>query len=518
MSLNRRAALSRSLAAAAGAFLAARPARSAEPARFTSDPFKLGVAAGDPRSDGFVIWTRLAPEPFQADGGLAGRTIAVDWSVAADPEFRAVVRSGRAAAHPDRAHAIHVELAGLLPDRPYWYRFDAGGARSRTGQARTLPAPGSARDRFRLAWASCQHFEQGWFTPYQDMVAWGPELILHLGDYIYESSWGPQVRRHPYGEPKSLGEYRVHHALYKLDADLQAAHAAACWAFIWDDHDVENDYAGVTPEDPAEAEAFPARRAAAYRAWLENLPVSPRSLLAGGAVRMHRELMVGDLMQLLLLDARQHRSPRACVDPERWRSTLKACPEAAAAARTILGPEQEAWFADRFAGSAARWTAIAQPTLFSHWHQLDAAGQPLAYQDGWAAYPAARQRLLDQIATRGRQDVVIVGGDMHSFFANDVKSDFGRLDSPVVAAEFVTSSITSHSFNFERWRPSMAAPENAHLRFFDDRQRGWCAAVVGRDRWEVDFRAASSVWRRDPTFASLRRWTVEHGRAGVQPA
>ena len=518
MSVTRRAALSRSLALAAGAaaFLQARPTRAAEPVRFAGDPFKLGVASGDPSAEGFVIWTRLAPNPFEPDGGMGERVAEVKWSVAADAGFKQVVRAGTAVAHPERAHAVHVELTGLESDRPYWYRFEAGGVRSPAGRGRTLPPVGAPKDRFRLAWVSCQHFEQGWFTAYKDMVAWNPDLVLHLGDYIYESSFGQQVRRHPTLEPRTLADYRVQHAVYKLDEFLQQAHAAATWAVIWDDHDVENDYAGLTPENPADLADFPARRAAAYQAFFEHLPIARRSLVSRGEMRIYQQLAVGDLLQLVLLDGRQYRTPRACVDPARWRSTLKACPDAAAPDRSMLGSDQEYWLGVTLDRSVTRWQTIVQPSMFAHFFQKTPQGEYGAYQDGWSAYPAARQMILDRLSRRAKQDVVILGGDMHSFFANDVRADWSKPDSPLVAAEFISGSITTHNYNYDRWTRIIAEPENAHIKFFDDRVHGWGACDIGRDRWSVEFRAGS-VWTRDPTFATLKRFTVEHGRAGVQP-
>lgn len=521
MSVSRRAALTGSFALAAGAnaFLSARPARSAEPARFNSDPFKLGVASGDPSSDGFVIWTRLCPDPFEPDGGLGDQVILVRWEVAEDEAFRKPVRAGAGVAYPERGHAVHVELTGLNPDRPYWYRFEAGGVRSLPGRTRTLPSVGAATDRFKVAWVSCQHFEQGYFNAYQDMVAWQPDLILHLGDYIYESSFGQQVRRHPNLDPRTLGDYRVHHAVYKLDEFLQLAHRSAPWALIWDDHDVANDYAGLTAANPADQEGFAARRAAGYQAWFENQPIARRSLVASGQMRIYQQLVVGDLAQFILLDTRQYRSPRACVDPARWRTTSKFCPDNEAPGRTVLGADQEFWFGTTLDRSPTRWQAIVQPTMFAHVFQKNAEGQFTAYQDGWSAYPAARQMILDRIVRRGKQDVVVLGGDMHSFIANDVRAKGeGLADSPVVAAEFISGSITTQNYNYERFSRTFAEPGNEHVKFFDDRVHGWGACDIGRDRWNVEFRQTSSTWVRNPTFSTLNRWTVEHGKAGVQAA
>ena len=519
MSLTRRAAFSHALALAAGAsaFLNARGSRAATPVSFSGDPFKLGVASGDPTADGFVIWTRLAPEPFEADGGLGDQAVAVKWTLAADAGFKTVVRAGETTAHPERGHSVHIELTGLEPGRPYWYRFEAGGVRSPAGRGKTLPAAGAPLDRFRMAWASCQHFEQGYFTPYRDMVRWDPDLILHLGDYIYESSWGPQIRRHGVLEARTLDEYRAHHAVYKLDPDLQAAHATTSWAFIWDDHEVENDYAAMVAANPAMQADFPARRAAAYQAYFENLPISRRSMLTRGEMRLYQQLIAGDLVQFVLLDTRQYRAPRPCVDPQRWRTGVKACAEIQDPSRTILGPDQEYWLNTTLTRGPTRWTSIVQPTLFGHLFQKTPQGEPGAYQDGWSAYPAARQEILDALVKRGKQDVVIVGGDMHAFIAADVRSDYAKPDSPVIATEFVTSSITTHSYNHDRINRLIAEePGNHHIKFYDDRVHGWAGAEITPERWTIDMRAASSIWDRNPSFSNYKRYVVAYGKAGVQ--
>lgn len=522
MSVTRRAALARSLALSAGAaaFLRARPTRAAEPVHFTSDPFKLGVACGDPTADGLVLWTRLAPNPLEPDGGLGEQVIEVKWTLAADPAFKTVVRAGSELAHPGRGHAIHAEVMGLQPDRLYWYRFEAGGVRSPTGRGKTLPSPGAAKDRFKLAWASCQHFEQGYFTAYRDMVAWAPDLILHLGDYIYESSWGPQVRRHPNRDPRTVADYRIHHAVYKLDADLQAAHAAAAWAFIWDDHDVANDYAGLVPPDPRDLADFPARRAAGYQTWFENLPIGRRSLAQGLEMRIYQQLIVGDLVQFLLLDTRQYRAPRACVspDPTRWRTGVRVCDEMQSPDRTVLGSDQEYWLNTSLNRSATRWTSLVQPTLFSEMRQKTPDGQWGAYQDGWGNYPVARQKILDRLAARSNRDIVVVGGDMHAFIACDVKADFTKPESPVIASEFVGTSVTSHSYNYDAWQLLLKDPGNAHIKVADDRQKGWAGAEITPEGWAVQFRAVSSVWTQSPGFSTHSRWAVAWGRPGVQAA
>lgn len=525
MDISRRLLFRRAVAAAAvsaGAAAFARPPRAQTPtrSRFVSDPFSLGVASGDPAVDGAVIWTRLAPDPLDPDG-LGSDTHEVRWRVARDANMRDVVRSGRALAAPERAHTIHVELSGLEPDRPYWYRFEAGGAQSPTGRLFTLPEPGRRKEALKLAWASCQHYEQGWFNAYQDMVAWDPRLILHLGDYIYESSWGVQTRRHPTAEPFSVDDYRLQHAVYKLDRDLQAAHRLTSWAFIWDDHEVENDYAALVPENPVETAQFAARRAAAYRAYFEHMPISRRSLPVDGRVRLHQKLTYGDLAQFMMLDTRQHRAPRACVTEQDWHSSVVDCPEMNAPGRTMLGGEQERWFNSNLGGGPGRWTAIIQPTLFSDVFQTDFDGKPGDYNDGWGGYRTARQTILNRISQRKVGDVVFLGGDVHAFWAADVKADFAKPESPVIASEFVGTSITAGAGGdggYARWRRMLQMAGNEHIRFQDGRVRGYGRAEITPQRWTTEFRAVDSVWTRTPVTTTLRRFVVESGRPGVQTA
>jgi len=269
------------MAMATAAAGVARPLPAQDrPAKVTyiSDPFSLGVACGDPTPDGAVLWTRLAPSPLDPDGGMPRQPVELAWEVAADERFSEVLKSGRTIVGPEAAHTAHVELYGLPAGRPCFYRFHAGSATSPVGRFVTAPAYGASLERFRLAWASCQHYEQGFFTPYQDMVAQDPDLIIHSGDYIYESSWGPQIRRQVVPEPYTLADYRRLHAQYKLDPDLQAAHRAAPWLFIWDDHEVDNDYAGnIGEEADVSIEEFFRRRVAAYTAYFEHLPLRRRS-------------------------------------------------------------------------------------------------------------------------------------------------------------------------------------------------------------------------------------------------
>jgi alkaline phosphatase D len=245
--------------------------------RFGADPFTLGVASGDPASDGFVLWTRLAPRPLEPLGGMEPRPVAVRWEVAGDARFQTLVAQGEALAHPELAHSVHVEVAGLAPDRPYWYRFRVGREESAVGRTRTLPAPGARVERLRFVAAGCQHYEQGLFTAWRHIAQEPVDFVFHYGDYIYESAdhgAGPfkangrtydEVRRHVGGEIYTLDDYRRRYALYKSDPDLQAAHAAVPFWMSFDDHEVDNNWAsdfdqdGTPPKPSRSAARWPCR-------------------------------------------------------------------------------------------------------------------------------------------------------------------------------------------------------------------------------------------------------------------
>ena len=299
--------LTRRLFLASSAALAALPAWGTAAAggarrrvRWEADPFQQGVASGDPDATSVVLWTRLCPRPAEHGFGMPPEVFEVRWELAENESFSRGVRRGSTVATPQLGHSVHVEVHGLRPGRHYWYRFAADGAQSPVGRTRTLPAPDSMPGELRFAFASCQHFEDGLFTAYDAMRRDQPDLVIHLGDYIYE---GPgqekKVRRHNGPAKRSietLDEYRQRHALYRSDPSLQAMHRDCPWLVTWDDHEVENDYAGAISEkkgfDPA---AFLVRRAAAYQAYYEAMPLRASSLPRGPHMDLYRSASFGRL-------------------------------------------------------------------------------------------------------------------------------------------------------------------------------------------------------------------------------
>lgn len=505
-------------AGGAGLFLPACTMRVARPApRFARDPFALGVASGEPSSDGFVIWTRLAPLPVEDPSGAGGmdpEPVDVEWLVAEDPSLRRVVREGVAVAEPEWAHSLHVEVEGLSSDRPYWYAFRVGALHSPTGRARTAPANGAPMSALRFAFASCQHFETGYYAAYRHLVADDPDLILHLGDYIYEGSTQTPVRRHERPqEPRDLAAYRRRHACYKLDRDLQAAHAQAPWLMTWDDHEVDNDYAGLAGSEADEsADAFRARRAAAYRAYWEHQPLRLRARPQGDQVQLYAAFEFGDLLRVQMLDTRQYRSDQPCGTPEQLGSRVTDCAERLDTARTMLGTDQEQWLLGGLMQSRARWNLIAQAGLMAPLDQKPGPGEAW-WTDGWDGYPAARARLLDFLAARRPANPVVIGGDIHSFWATALHAPAQPAGEPV-ASEFVGSSISSPGISHEAI--SAMRDDNPHVKFCDARYRGYVLCQLTPQQLHAEFRAVQEV--RDPASPAylLASFVVENGRPGPQ--
>jgi alkaline phosphatase D len=479
--------------------------------RFGSYPFALGVASGYPTPDGFVLWTRLIG---------AEQPVPLRWEVASDEAMRAIVASGTAIAEAGWAHSVHVEPRGLEPDRPYWYRFTAGDAQSSVGRARTAPRADAAVARLRFAFASCQQYEQGYYGAHRHIAADDPDLVVFLGDYIYESSWGKDhVRSHGSSEPYTLDDYRARYALYRSDPDLQAAHAAAPWLVTWDDHEVDNDYADDRPEDGMERGEFLERRAAAYQAYYEHMPLPARMRPEGPDMRIYTQAGWGSLARFFMLDNRQYRSWQAC--PRKGRrggsNTLDVvdCPRLGVPGRSMLGRAQERWLDSAFADSRAPWNVVAQTTTMAQFDQLPGQGRR-AWTDGWDGYPAARERLLRSALERKLRNPVVIGGDVHSFNICELKLDFDDPRSPTVASEFVRTSITSQAWTQERMQQYL--PDNPHIVYARSAYRGYTRVEITAERMRVDLRAMQSVQSRDAGCDTLASFVVEDGRPGPHKA
>ena len=504
--------------AALGAARAVPASATDRKVSFDAYPFTLGVASGYPTPDGFVLWTRLAPKPLEPGGGLAPGAIPLRWEVAEDERFAKVVASRAEFPTPEWGHSVHAEVSGLAPDRWYFYRFLAGDAISPTGRTRSAPPTQSLPARLRFAFASCQQYEQGYFNAYRHIAADSPDLVAFLGDYIYESSWGTNhVRKHgTRGQPYTLDEYRARHALYKTDVDLQAGHAACPWILTWDDHEVVNDYAGDRGESGRQNWPFLARRAAAYQAYYEHMPLPARMRPDGSAMRIYTELDWGGLARFCILDDRQYRSFQACREAGKRSAPVvdpAQCAELADPARDLLGPAQERWLEGALSASRARWNLLAQQTLMAQFDQQPGPGRR-AWTDGWDGYPVARRRLLNYIAAKRIRNPVVLGGDVHSFNVSDLKLDFDDPASPTVASEFVGTSITSQAWGQEKVNAFL--PDNPHMKLVDSRFRGYVRVDVTPGQLRADLRAMESVTNQDAACNTLASFVVEDGKAGAQ--
>lgn len=504
------------LLAASGALLCTLPPRLLAQPRFDSNPFALGVASGYPRADGIVLWTRLAPDALNG-GGMPDAEVEVAWEIADSASFGNVLRKGVERAVPDTAHSIHAEIKGLEPARWYHYRFHAGGAVSSTGRFRTAPAANAANERLRFALASCQHYEQGHFSAYRGMAADDLDLVVHVGDYIYESSRaGDKLRDHVAPEPTTLVDYRNRYALYKSDPGLQAAHAAFAWMVTWDDHEVDNDYANDRSQDLDPPEEFLKRRAAAYQAYYEHMPLPAWARPRGPHAQIYTQAGFGQLMRVYLLDSRQYRSHQVCPRPGRGGGTTvnaSDCPERVTPRRTLLGMEQERWLDGALAKSGARWNIVAQQTLMAQSDRDPLWGQRF-WTDGWDGYPNARERLLTSVAGRKVSNPIVIGGDVHTAIVADLKIDFNDNRSPTVATEMLGPSITSRG-------PSMRLLEavrhkNPHFKWANSTDRGYASFECTQDRCVARMRGVTSVSRPEAKMRELAAFVVESGRPGAQ--
>jgi alkaline phosphatase D len=475
-------------------------------------PFKLGVASGDPAAEGMVLWTRLASDPLNG-GGMPPVPVEVIWEVADDERLQRVVRRGVARAMPEAAHSLHVEVNGLRPDRWYWYRFRVGDALSPIGRTRTLPPPGARVDRLRFGFASCQHFETGYFTALRHLSAEDLDLVFFLGDYIYENRGDETaVRFHAGPEIVTLEDYRTRHAQYRTDPDLQAAHAAFPWLVTWDDHEVDNNYAGDMSEHNDPRVDFLQRRAAAYQAYYEHMPLRPASIPAGPSMRIYRDLDYGTLASFFILDTRQYRSDQPCGD----RSNVPMCEGVAHPHTTMLGDAQEAWLFDRMDRSASRWNVVPQQVMMAKVDLQPGDGMRVS-ADQWSGYDADRTRVLNFFGTRRPANPVVLTGDIHANWVNDLKVNFQDPRSPAVATEFVGTSITSGGDGVDL--PAARKPvleENPFVRFHNA-QRGYVCCDVTPKTLRADYKIVDYVTRPGAPQRTRASFVVEDGRAGAQP-
>ncbi|MBC7968789.1 MAG: alkaline phosphatase [Verrucomicrobia bacterium] len=488
----------------------------AQPA-FSGYPFALGVASGDPLPNGVVLWTRLAPDPLNG-GGMPGYNVPVQWQIATDENMRRIVKSGTEVAIPEFAHSVHVDVRGLQPGRHYWYQFKAGNEVSPIGRTRTAPARNQKLEHLRFALVNCQDWQNGYYTAYKHVAEEDLDLVVHVGDYIYE--YGPQPggpRQHNSPEIFSLEDYRNRHALYKTDANLQAAHAAFPWVVTWDDHEVENNYASGVSEIDDEPDQDPAvfllRRAAAYQAYYEHMPLRQSSLPNGADLRLYRRFTYGDLAQFNVLDTRQYRSDQPCDD-----GLKPLCDAAIDPTATLTGKAQERWLFQGLRQSPAQWNILAQQVMFSQFDFDPSPASQVFNVDQWDGYVAARDRILAFLEQQKTSNPIVLAGDIHSSWVHDIKRDFNKPESQTLGTEFVATSITS-DFPTQFIAPvTLALSDNPHTKFFNGALRGYVRCDLNRKRWQSDYRVVSTITEPEATISTLASFVVEDGKPGAQRA
>ncbi|WP_217197142.1 alkaline phosphatase D family protein [Streptomyces buecherae] len=501
MKLNRRDLLK--AAAAAGALnvvwplsaglspAQAREAAEALGADYDPAPFTLGIASGDPRPDSVVLWTRLAPEPLAAEQKLP-EIVEVEWVVAADARLRRVVARGTVAASATLGHSVHVPVRGLRPGRHYWYGFRALGKRSRVGRTKTAPVGRVSSVRF--AAANCQAFHDGFYAAHRGIARENVDFVMHLGDYIYEHGpvGGDHVRDHNAPEVLTLADYRVRHALYKGDASLREAHAAHPWFLTWDDHEVVNDYSGTGGGAP-----FMRRRAAAYQAWYEHMPHRDASGSALPDPEIHRVRRWGDLLELTILDLRSYRSAQNLPDG------------------TILGGAQKEWLKRGVDRAGDGWHCWANSIMLSQLRGRPGGGY--MFTDQWDGFLAERKEVLTHVHDAGLEDLVVITGDWHSAFVDDVRPDYDDTSSPVIGTEFTAHSVTSgaYSADWNKTNGPLMGAANPHLQYFEGNRYGYDVYEVTPERWSTHMRVIGD--RRDPVspVTTLTTFHVDRGRAGA---
>jgi alkaline phosphatase D len=517
--LARRRFLTLTGAATAVAFGTNLPGTALKPSgHLTGNPFTLGVASGDPLPDAVVIWTRLAPRPFEPLGGAPYKKVGVDWQVAADEHFRKVVRSGHATARPEFAHSVHVDVRGLQPGRHYWYRFRVDGYLSQTGRTRTAPAPGQRGGQLTLGVSSCQSWPDGYYTAQGHLADEDVDAVVFLGDYIYEygvsAAGGLRNLTDPVPdqfrtEADTLDRYRLQYALYKSDPNLQAAHLNAPWITTWDDHEVQDNYAGQTSKSNAPVEDFLVRRANAYRAYWEHLPLRGPAP-EGPNYLLYRRLTFGRLAELSVLDTRQYRSDQAAGDGWKADSDARRDP-----ARVLAGQQQTQWFLGGLQRSRATWNVLANQVIMSRM-DLDPTPADLYNMDAWDGYGAEQKVMLDGLAANRHRNPVVLTGDVHAGYAMDMKHDFADPSSQTYGVEIVPTSFSSGGNGVDvsaNGQKFLAA--NPHLKLVNEK-RGYSVLRFTERELRVDFRAVPYIDRPDAPISTIQSFVVEAGNPGLE--
>jgi len=488
---------------------------------YTGDiPFALGTASGDPDASSVVLWTRLSSRPLDGDAfGATDHQVAID--VATNQTFETLVYSGLHDAPAAHDHSVHAIIDGLAPNSWYWYRFRLGEHTSRTARTRTLPIAGD--DPLRLGFSSCQNWESGQYAAHRHLADAELDLFVWLGDYIYE--YGPGNggvvgsagrRRHTTPEVTDLSGYRQRYALYKSDPDLQAHHEARPWVVTWDDHEIDNNHAGLISQDGQDEQEFLARRRAAHQAWWENMPVrlgSPQD----DVFEIHRTLQWGNLVDLHILDGRQYRDPQpsdgeAVPIPGAGEGIRRLGPTARDPQQSMLGSAQRTWLEEEVRSSTAVWNVLGNQVYM---HGLDAfpGESPATNIDTWDGYHGEREELLTSL-TKESTNLVVLSGDFHASTAADLRADPFDFDSQVIATEFMAPAISSAFPSQLRPLAPLVAQFNPQIRHFDP-DNGYMTCEITADTWTTELHRLTDVTDEASSISVVARFSVRSGTPGI---
>lgn len=470
--------------------------------------FSLGVASGDPLPSSVVIWTRLAPKPLEG-GGMPAEEVEVRWDVSTDKSFDSILVSGNFIAVPELGHSVHVEVFGLEPSNHYFYRFKAKGQTSPVGKTKTAPPYNADLKELNFAFASCQNYQSGFYTAYDHMIKEDLDVVFFLGDYIYEGGSNTNFRSHlPQKETTSLEDYRIRYGQYKSDPSLKAAHAAFPWIVTPDDHEVKNNWGGEGP--PYENnDTFLTRRSAAFQAYYEHMPLRKSAIPMDMNIQLYRRFNFGNLAEFSVLDTRQFRTNFACQDG--WKA---GCGERMDPRRTMLGFNQENWLFENLSRSSSRWNILAQQV------QIAEVGRKIESKvqynmDKWSGYVGTRERLWDTIRYHDVSNFVVLTGDSHKNWVNDLLTDFNDPQSRILGTEFMGTSITSGGDGMEiNEAGEKIMNENAHVKFYNA-QRGYVRCKLTHDEMRTDFKVVPFVSKPNAPVKTRATFVVNNGIAGA---
>lgn len=484
----------------------------AQTGKLNEYPFTLGVASGEPLPDGIVLWTRLTPKPLEG-GGMPDQAIQVNWEIASDPDFLQLIQKGTEVATKDFGHAVHAEVSELEPNQWYYYRFKSGDFVSPTGKTKTAPGYGANLQEMKFAIASCQNYAAGYYTAYDHMVKEDLDVVLFLGDYIYEKGSGANaLRAHlPEKEIMTLEDYRIRYGQYKSDPSLMAAHAAFPWIVVPDDHEVKNNWGGEGPPYDNNA-VFLQRRAVAFQAYYEHMPMRKSSIPKGIFMDIYRKFQYGNLVEFSMLDTRQFRTDFACSGNSEVDCAMRFDPN-----RTMLGAEQEKWLADNLAQSKAKWNIVGQQVGMAQvGRKTDGV---ISYgMDKWDGYAATRSRLFDSIQKNKVENFIVLTGDSHKNWVNDLHLDADDPGSPIIGTEFMGTSISSAGDGQADPPIGKELMEvNPHIKFYNE-QRGYVCFTVTPTELLSEFKVIPYVSRPDAELKTIAKFQVKNGVSGITKA